>query len=288
MSYCAIKLNPNVSYDYLYVNNDALSEEEINTFNSPNYIPTWHSTKNPIIVAQFNNNLKSSMIGGLSSPLVAWAVYRQKIGEQRQHLVAEVSKDQLSLIDYMCSNYNEYAYYVVPITQNERGISLKSDIVVPEWNEYSITGLKEINTNIFIPTEIWTFRCNLNPSEEIHNTSVKVIETFSKYPKIICGDKNYQSMGLSCLLEDMDCNTVGIDPKNQIELYQKWINFVSGGNICLYKDIKGILKIGFIMENSTSADTENIFNFPSTISFQFIETSSTDKISVYNSNMGDT
>ena len=65
--------------------------------------------------------------------------------------MAEVEKEQLFLLDYLCSNKKKYVYFVIPVTENEIGISLQSDAVSPNWYDYSITGLTEIGENIYVP-----------------------------------------------------------------------------------------------------------------------------------------
>lgn len=278
--YNRIKLHQDVIYDYLLVNNGPITETEIEQLNSSTAVPTWQSTRRPIIVAQFNNSLISSLIEGLPSPLDHWAVYRQEIGEQRQHLVAEVEKEQLFLLDYLCSNKKKYVYFVIPVTENEIGISLQSDAVSPNWYDYSITGLTEIGENIYVPYCVWNFRYNVTPSDSTNNTDVVIVDTLSRYPKVVCGDKNYFTAGLSSMLEDMDCAT-DEHITSPIDLYEKWESFVADGKLCLYKDAIGITKLGYIMENPTMRIEAGYLDIPPYVSFQFVEAKSTEDVSIF-------
>lgn len=281
--YNKIKLHQDVVYDYLILDNGEVTEDQISSLNAADSVPTWQSTYKPIIVSQFNHDLISSLIEGLPSPLDHWAVYRQEVGGNRQHLVSEVPKDQLFILDYMCSNKKKYVYLVIPVTENEIGISLQSDEVSPDWCDYSITELTEIGENIYIPDCVWKFRYNTSISDGTNNTDVIVVDALCKFPKIVCGQKNYFTTSITSMLEDIDCTT---DKNNTepIELYQKWESFVAEGKLCMYKDIMGMTKLGHIMENPTLSVEQGYEDAPPMITFQFVESKSIENISVYSIN----
>lgn len=279
MGYNKITLFPDVKYDYLVLKKGTPNQSEIDIMNSPTVKPNFGTLPNSLIVSPFTDSLISSLVAGLVNPLIAWAVYRQKKGDKRLYLVAEVERSQLFIIDYLCSNQTEYNYIVVPVTSQELGISLESKPITTDWWNYSLTGLQEISNGIYSPTQIWTFDYNLTSTEIVQNTDVTQFKTFTKYAKVSKGESNYQTMGISCLLGGIKCEET--EYMESMSLLEKWQEFVAKDILCLWKDRKGSLKIGKIIENPSSKYIDETTQQATTISFNFVETASTQDISVY-------
>lgn len=284
--YKNIKLYENVQYDYLYVDKGSVAEDKIEIADEKNWAPTWrYSEENPIpvtpfIVAHFNGDTKSSRIEGMPSALEHWSLYRQRDGENRQYLVANIDKDLLFAVDYMCTNQQGYKYTLIPVFEEELGVSISSDKFKPNWDGYLIIGLDEISKNEYTPNCVWNFKYNLTPEAITHNIDVTTVETFTRYPKIVSGDRNYVTTGLSCLINDIDC-VIDKNKSTPLELYEKWEDFVSQRKPCLFKNDMGIVKFGYIKDSPTFKYDYGYSETPLIISFSFVETGAVDDITIY-------
>lgn len=281
MAYSSLKLFGNQKVDYLIQTNEVLSEEEIQETLEPLFKPDVNTFPNKVnIMAPYTDDIVSSFIKGLTEPLVGWQIYKSKQGETFLTKVAEVDKDITSIVDYMVANQTEYTYYVIPITENQLGINLRSSPVKTNWWNWSVMSINNVEGNIYIPDEIWIFRNNLTSGQIQQNIDKTTYQNFTKYPKVSSGESNYVSGSISCLLGDVDCkNNKYIEPA---EKFDAWRNFCVNGKNVILKDAKGhIYRVEIISNSSQYAD--EIRELPSTISFSFVECDSTEDITVYES-----
>ena len=99
MSYKWIQLYNNTKVDYLMYLSRTATSGEISTANGASYVPTWNDFTDTQIFLPFTSSLVSSYISGLTSPIIGYIVYRQKIGESRLIKVAETDTNTNSIID---------------------------------------------------------------------------------------------------------------------------------------------------------------------------------------------
>jgi hypothetical protein len=281
--YNKIKLYNNQKVDYLILLDHTATQAEIDTANSSSFSPTWDSFSGMQLFCNYDNTLDSSYITGLTSPITSYVIYREKIGENKLKKVAEVPNNILTIKDYITANKTKYRWIVYPQTQDERGISLTSDIITTDWWNYSLTSLTEISKNVYVPDEIWVFDLNIEPSETKSNTEITYFNTFNKYPKASVGELNYLSGSLSCLLGNIDCTTQAYT--EDIDRLIAWRKFVGSGKPCIYKDAKGSIFLVNISESSDKPMTETV-EMPTTISFTYTQIGDVENISVYSSGGG--
>lgn len=281
MAYNGIVLYDNVKYNYLVVKKRSATQNELSLFSDLNYVPEWSDVSNSILLTTFDGSLVSSYLSGLPTDFTAWAVYRQKKGENVEHFVGKVSRNRLFLIDYLCANQTEYTYFVIPETDGEMGVSMQSPSITTDWWNYSLTSLKQIGENTYVADKVWLFDYNLTSTDIVQNTDVSTFKTFTKHPKVSKGLNNYQTMGISCLIGNVDLVTEKYN--DNIELLNAWQNFVSQETLCLWKDRKGSIKVGVVASSPTSKYMDETIDQLTTITFNFIETMDVNNISVYNS-----
>jgi hypothetical protein len=142
-------------------------------------------------------------------------------------------------------------------------------------------GIKEIKQNVYAPTTIWTFDINLTSTEIIQNTDVATFRTFSRTPKVVRGDSNYQTMGISCLLGGILCHNRQYFEHQTV--LQDWQKFIAETDLYVWKDRKGMIKLGTIDANPSSKYMDESVEQPTTITFNFIETGDISDIQVYDS-----
>jgi hypothetical protein len=149
MPYNKIIIHGNQKVDYMITLDHTPTATEETTILSTS-IPTWSTLKGMEIYAPFTEDLVSSYINGLTSPLTGFVIYRQKVGDNRVYKVAEVDKNTLSIIDHMVANRTEYIWTVVPSTEDEIGVSLVSEPVAADWRSWSLTSFTQIVENIYV------------------------------------------------------------------------------------------------------------------------------------------
>lgn len=72
-----ITLYPNVTYNYLLVQNKIATSDEIQKVDALTDKPTWNTVPNTLIFAPYITDDISSFISGLNNPIVGWRVYRR-------------------------------------------------------------------------------------------------------------------------------------------------------------------------------------------------------------------
>lgn len=280
MGYNKIRLFPSIKYDYLIFLRNIASNAEIEKHYDSEYIPDWDDFSEPGIIAQFTNDLNSSIVSGLIDPAIGWLVYRRKVNETRSHLVAELPALQFFVKDYVVADQTQYIYDIVVLTENEMGVSIRSNPIKTDWLNYSITSIKQIGENMYQPSQVWLFDLNLTSTDIAQNIDITTYNTFTKYPKVSKGESNYQTMGITALVGGMKC--VGQEYREPIELLEAWQEFVATSDLCIWKDYKGAMKLGQISDGSSSKYVDGVIgNQPTHITFNFIETQDISNIRVY-------
>ncbi len=236
MAYDKITLYPGVKYDYLIFLQDRITQAQLDRVNDPFYLPSWgdFDWDDPLIIATFTNGIDSSIIDGLLEPAIGWRVYRRKLGETVSHFVAEVPELQFFLKDYNVANRTDYVYDIMILTENEMGLSMRTNDVYTDWRNWSITGLEQIGDNVFRPTKVWLFDLNLTSMEILQNIDFMSFNTFTKYPKVAKGKLNYQTISFTALIGGMACS--GERYREPIEILQAWQEFVGSSNLVILRE----------------------------------------------------
>lgn len=285
MSYNSITLHDKQKVNYMLVTKRVASPTDITTANATDFNPTWATYEDPHILCPYVDNLVSSYITGLISPITAFIIYRQKIGESRLYKVAEVDKDTLSIVDYLIANNTEYQWFVMPLTEGELGISMASRTMSASWEGISLSSLNEVSKGVFMPDETWIFQEDISYGSMSQNIDRTVNKTYSKYPKISVGTSSFQSGNISCRLSKIYCTG---EYDSSTELYSKWMKFVESGKPFLFKDMKGLMFMAQISDNTSmqyidgyvQGMTDNVPQYHQ-ISFSYTEIGNTEGITIY-------
>lgn len=319
MSITSIKLYPKQLVDYLVVTEEELDESIFSTPGSgilvPSFNPTWDSTyfKQPRIILQFEKNAHSSSVGNVDlSQIIGYKIYRKEIqfdSSGAKKIVDYTLVNQTHSItgfvpeikDYLVKNNTYYQWVIVPVTEFEtQGVSSETEQIKIDCETWSVIFLQDYNFyqqyKSWTPTDIFIFRCNLQPGILTQNMDKTQFDNFTQYPKFSVGSKNYLSGELTCLLSDVGYreNETPEEKKFRDEQgynyvyydepaykFQKWNECVASGRQCLIKDSKGHAFIGQIINNTGSSYGNNLKDAPTTISFSFIETDTIKNRSVF-------
>lgn len=274
-----ITLYPKQTVQYMFVMNNNPTDAEQSELSKTD--PSW-DLPNLAALFDFKDTLLSSSISGLTSTLTGFSFYRRAKGENIMHHICDLSitDGQIdTLYDYMVANDHEYIYTVIPLTENELGISLESSPVKTDWDSWTIISLDRNADGVYIADEIWRLRFDLNIGDFKLNTGVTVSEGYSRYPRINVGEKKYISGSLSAKLSDIDCATLELN--DSIERLEAWKAFISSGKKMLIKDTKGQIIIGMISDSTSYNYDNSLQSLPTTVSFTFVEVESCDDASIY-------
>ena len=269
MPYNKITLYPNIKYNYMTYTEQTPDSRAIEIMNDKFVEPTFGTIPDVKIACKFETDLQSSVIEGLTEPMIGWQVYRKKYGASRSELIAQVPPPQIFLNDYFCSNNTKYSYTVIPVTESKLGISLQSEAYTTDWWNYALISIKKDKNGNYSPTEIWTFDYNLTSTTIEHTLDVTVQRNFTRTPKISKGQSNFLSMGVTALLGGVNCED-GKYHETQ-ELLEKWQEFVAKDELCLWKDRKGALKLGKITDGVNEKIQDETKEQLTSISFNFTE-----------------
>lgn len=279
MAYNNIKIFGKQRVDYLIQTNSVLSDEDIESTMGPEFMPDFNTFSDSInIMAPYTNDIVSSVISGLTEPLIGWQIYRRDSNNSFLKKIAEVDKESLGIVDYLTANQTNYEYYVIPVTEKQLGIILKSGSVKTCWWNWCLMSIKNVSDNIFIPDEIWTFDNNLSSGDIISNTDKTIYQNFTQYPKFSVGESNYISGNISCLLGNVDCKTNTYN--ETVEMMNAWKKFCISEKDMILKDRKGNMYKVVITDNSSKFLDESSLQ-PSTISFSFTECGNIDNMTIY-------
>jgi hypothetical protein len=266
--YEVITLYANTKVDYLMLKSKTAIQDEIDTTFDPNYLPEWEDFDNLEIMAPFTDGLSSSFIGGLTSPMIGYIIFRQKLGDSRLIKVGETSVEINKIIDYAVANATEYRWFVFPVTVTQLGVSLVSDYFKTCWGHWAVIELLKLEEDIYATGEIWRFNGNLEANPVVQNLDQTLFRSYSRFSKYASGDNNYKTLGFSCLLKD-----VGYSESNYSdtkELKDRWDALVARNEPVLLKDRKGNMYYGLLTNPSGTID-EKPSGLPTTIDVSFTE-----------------
>lgn len=276
--YNKITFGSPIKIDYLIMTSQIPTEKEITSHENKSFLPNWDSMQEMEIFCPYSDNLVSTYIESLTSPVVSWKIYRQFKNERRSELVCEVPRDCLSILDYKLPSNKDICYYVVPQTIEQLGISLESEYVNPNWDGYTLIPLYEIKKNIFVPKNAWIFRINIMSGDIEKNYDKTRHENFTRYPKYSIGERNYETSNLSSFLSQISCdNNTGYD--DSLSLLEELEKEIYSGRQCLYKDPKGRMRL-VVIESFRYRD-EDYIQMPTSVNISWAELGSIDNIQVY-------
>lgn len=182
--------------------------------------------------------------------------------------------------------------------------SISGQPVCDKWDYWSIAELVPEPLDLDVPLvrkqyrvnnkNIWLFKYSLETGSITQNISREEFETLGRFPKFGFGEKNADSGQIQVLLgsELVPCSKAKylerpaysrlepLSTNEKAEMLKQWNNFVYSKNPKLLRDIKGNAWI--VQVTSNSSTTQNfVYPVPSTISFEWKQSDSTQGIIIY-------
>ena len=279
MSYNKITIYDNASYGYVVESREILPDSDIEIMDQLQETPTWNTLGKDAfsILANFNNKLSSSYIEGITEKLTGWSIYRKEENDSIFEFVSEVEVDVLEFKDPLVGNGKKYIYYVFPNTENMVGVSLTSEsITIDNQWKYSLIGLSEEETNVFVATDFWNFSLSIETGTINQNLDITEYETLQKHNKISKGSHNSLDMSITCLLGDINSESGEYD--SSLEKLNAWRKFCVNSDKCIWKDRSGDIRIVSIVGNPSTDIADETSEQVQTVGFTVKEVMDKDNI----------
>lgn len=269
---------------YMKVKSVTDTSEGFEEFPSTAEAPVWD--EDTIALANFNGNIAASNFEGGDVSCDYYRIYRIDEVDNSVKYIATVSNTEdnsKKIKDYCVSSKAQYHYLLYPITDDGvSGSPVISHSVNSNHRYWSVTGLKPTEEEGVYNVDsdnIWKFIISpeIGDISQAFNKSIRT--GFKRYPVITGSKVNYTTLSVTILLGDISCETKEYG-NDSVKIKNKWNEFANSSCLKLFTDPKGECMIGDITSTSSRVDY-SLTGMPTTLSFEFTETKSTDNISVY-------
>lgn len=253
------------------------------------------------------------------------SVYRKTYSQPYYNYVCTL-EGEIVLRDYNIHNNDDYEYLaVIGIGQSDGSYTYQiydnrddygeKVLTRVNWDNWSICNIEEVDDSegfkIFAKTgDTWLLGLNLEGENIVQNMGVSSWDTLGQYPRVVMGQKNYDSSTFTGLLgrikevptlrlkdsyKQGDCLTekevvtsyryterINLENKygREVEKYQAWKKFCNDGELKLLKDVKGNSWIVQIVDMPSSSIANTTYTMPTTISFNWKEVLNIEDISI--------
>jgi hypothetical protein len=147
--------------------------------------PTWVDNST-IFLANFNGSL---LIGNITSPIDGFRIKRKASDGNFYVTLADLANTETSFNDLTARNNIEYSYLLNTIDTNGN-----EDLGV------EVTGILDFfGWFLTDGTDIYKFDANLKTDSIKTNRAMNVFETYSQYPTISFGNRNYRTSSLTTI-----------------------------------------------------------------------------------------
>lgn len=281
MSYNKISLYGKQVCDYLYIQNNAISETSFTEVDSE---PAEWDT-NTLLFAKFDKDL---MAGNSSiTEKIAGYDIRRKCGAQAhtEYVSTIPQSSKKYIIDYAAKNNTPYTYYLYPTSKDSDKSIILSPFISPEvksdWDFWSLMVVDETEKeNVYHLNKLFKFRLNVSVEDMSNNTEVTITPNFTKYPTVQYSTSNYWSGGLSALCGFLNCSE--IEYTETPNMIQELKNLTSDTRKKFLKDISGNLwEVKISAPIGITTDTETLQQIK-TVKISWVETGDAEGVSIIN------
>jgi hypothetical protein len=279
LSYQMAKLYGDSLTDYVWIKNTVDSQETINTTLANTFQPSWDA--NTELLAPFTSNINGGNSSSISTDVINWWIYKQKMDDTTLTFVAKVPATQNTLIDYNVLNNTEYLYTIFAETATTLSAPIQaSAYTTASWWNWSLIGLVETSTNKLYYADsdnIWLFDTNLTSGEQTQNLATYTYDNFTQFPKVSQGQRNYITGQIDCYISNYSKAVGGY--VDTVEMQNNFRTFINNGEIKLLRDRKGN---GYLVQTNAGSSSyvddsaEQIIK----VTLQYVQIGTLDNINV--------
>ena len=182
---------------YIWIEDRAITDEEISVLGDLNKLPVWDNET--LMLAIFNENLLAGSIAS-DVPVTGWIVYSIEDGSSFLKPVLSVGATINSFVDYTARNQTGIIYYIFPVFGETIGSSAPSNMVVPNWWDWSLIVCDTIDNDTYYQSKTYRFDLDVSSGSMSNNTTFNELQNFTKYAKVQNSPSNYWSGTLSAFI----------------------------------------------------------------------------------------
>lgn len=193
----SISTSGDVLMRYIWIEDRAITDEEISSLSDLNKLPVWDNET--LMLAVFNENL---LAGSITSdvPVTGWIVYSIEDDSSFLKPVLSVGATVNSFIDYAARNQTGIIYYVFPVFGETIGSSAPSNMVVPNWWDWSLIVCDAVDNDTYYQSKTYRFDLDVSSGSMSNNTTFNELQNFTRYAKVQNSSSNYWSGTLSAFV----------------------------------------------------------------------------------------
>lgn len=193
----SISTSGDVLMRYIWIEDRAITDEEISSLSDLNKLPVWDNET--LMLAIFNGNL---LAGSITSdvPVTGWIVYSIEDDSSFLKPVLSVGATVNSFIDYAARNQTGIIYYVFPVFGETIGSSAPSNMVVPNWWDWSLIVCDAVDDDTYYQSKTYRFDLDVSSGSMSNNTTFNELQNFTRYAKVQNSSSNYWSGTLSAFV----------------------------------------------------------------------------------------
>lgn len=230
----SISVSGDLNIRYVWIEDRELSSEEVDLYKDVTVVPTWDNET--LMLALYNGNLSAGNISS-EEPLTGWIVYRNDVGSAFLRRITSVESYVNSFVDYSVRNMTGVIYYVSPIFGEKIGAVASSNVVSPQWWDWSLIVCSESGNDVYQYQKTYSFDLDVSSGSMNNNTTFNELQNFTKYAKIQNSTANYWSGTLSAFIGN--CSDVAYS--DSVELMDELKALTTDGRDKFLKDRKGNL-----------------------------------------------
>ena len=227
----SISTSGDVLMRYIWIKDRAITADEISKFSDLNEIPAWDNET--LMLAIFNENLLAGSIAS-SVPVTGWIVYSIESGSSFLKPILSVGATVNSFVDYTARNQVGIIYYIFPVFGETIGSSAPSNMVVPNWWDWSLIVCDTVDNDTYYQSKTYRFDLDVSSGSMSNNTTFNELQNFTKYAKVQNSSSNYWSGTLSAFI-----GNCGITYKDTVERMEELKSLTTDNRDKFLKDRKG-------------------------------------------------
>lgn len=207
-SYDGFKFNGNCTIDSICVQNYEKTDVEVLATSVSN-LPNW--TPDMLFLAKFDNSLDGSNVFGIVGTPMSWSLYRREYQGDILTKVIDCAPNVMSWQDYKCEGNKNYEWLIFCNTSSQVSEPIVTDKVHTDSFGYflissdadfttsadptNLTPLIANDTDMEINNDVEVFEFNLNLTSDkvTKNNDVTMLKNYSKYDKIVVGNRCFRS-----------------------------------------------------------------------------------------------
>ncbi len=227
----SISTSGDVLMRYIWIEDRAITDEEISILSDLNKLPVWDNET--LMLAIFNENLLAGSIAS-DVPVTGWIVYSIEDGSSFLKPVLSVGATINSFVDYTARNQTGIIYYIFPVFGETIGSSAPSNMVVPNWWDWSLIVCDTIDNDTYYQSKTYRFDLDVSSGSMSNNTTFNELQNFTRYAKVQNSSSNYWSGTLSAFI-----GNCGVTYKDTVERMEELKSLTTDNRDKFLKDRKG-------------------------------------------------